>query len=74
MTHEVDLVAAGKGVVPATAWLDGSGVEGCDGIACDAFLETAAPGVFVAGDAALTTDVSLGEPRLNAIWPMRNAL
>ena len=68
--HEVDLVAAGKGVVPATAWLDGSGIEGRDGIGCDAFLETAAPGVFVAGDAALTTDVSLGEPRLNAIWPM----
>jgi nitrite reductase (NADH) large subunit len=68
--HEVDLVAAGKGVVPATDWLAGSGIEATDGIPCDAFLETAAPGVFVAGDAALTTDVSLGEPRLNAIWPM----
>ena len=68
--HEVDLVAAGKGVIPATAWLDGTGIAGPDGIACDAFLETAAPGVFVAGDTALTTDVSLDEPRVNAIWPM----
>jgi NAD(P)H-nitrite reductase large subunit len=67
---EVDLVAAGKGVVPATDWLAGSGLDCADGIPCDAFLETAAPGVYVAGDAALTTDVSLGEARLNAIWPM----
>lgn len=67
---DVDLVAAGKGVIPTTDWLAGSGIDCADGIACDAFLETAAPGVYVAGDAALTTDVSVGEPRLNAIWPM----
>jgi NAD(P)H-nitrite reductase large subunit len=68
--HEVDLVAAGKGVLPATDWLAGSGIGADEGVPANAFLETAAPGVFVAGDAALTTDVSLGETRLNAIWPM----
>jgi nitrite reductase (NADH) large subunit len=68
--QEVDLVAAGKGVVPATDWLAGTGLATPDGIPADAFLQTAAPGVYVAGDAALTTDVSLDAPRLNAIWPM----
>lgn len=68
--HEVDLVAAGKGVIPATTWLVGAGIDTNDGVPCDAYLETAAPGVFVAGDAALTNDISVNEPRLNAIWPM----
>lgn len=68
--HEVDLVAAGKGVVPSMEWLGDTGLPTRDGIAADTFLETAAPGVYVAGDVALTTDVSVGEPRLNAIWPM----
>ncbi len=68
--HEVDLVAAGKGVVPATDWLAGTGLPTPDGIAANAYLETAIPGVFVAGDAALAMDASAREPRLNAIWPM----
>jgi len=68
--HEVDLVAAGKGVIPSTDWLQGTGIGTPDGIPCDDFLETAAPGVFVAGDVAITNDVSLGGPRVNAIWPM----
>jgi NAD(P)H-nitrite reductase large subunit len=68
--HEVDLVAAGKGVIPATDWLTGTGLATAEGVPADAYLQTAAPDVYVAGDAALTTDLSLGEQRLNAIWPM----
>jgi NADPH-dependent 2,4-dienoyl-CoA reductase/sulfur reductase-like enzyme len=48
---DADLVVVGIGVIPATDWLDGSGLTVADGVVCD---ETglAAPGVVVAGDAA----------------------
>jgi NADPH-dependent 2,4-dienoyl-CoA reductase/sulfur reductase-like enzyme len=46
-----DLLVVGIGVVPATDWLEGSGLTLADGVVCD---ETclAAPGVVAAGDAA----------------------
>jgi NADPH-dependent 2,4-dienoyl-CoA reductase/sulfur reductase-like enzyme len=46
-----DVVVVGVGVVPETAWLDGSGLTLGDGVVCD---ETclAAPGVVAAGDVA----------------------
>jgi len=45
-----DVVVVGIGVVPATAWLDGSGIEQRDGVVCDETLATSAPGVYAAGD------------------------
>ncbi len=48
---DADVVVVGIGVVPATAWLDGSGLELDDGVVVDATLH-AADGVVVAGDAA----------------------
>ena len=48
---EADLVVVGIGVVPNTAWLDGSGLELADGVVCEASM-LAAPGVVAAGDVA----------------------
>jgi NADPH-dependent 2,4-dienoyl-CoA reductase/sulfur reductase-like enzyme len=48
---DADLVVVGIGVIPATEWLDESGLTIADGVVCDETL-LAAPGVVVAGDAA----------------------
>ena len=45
-----DTVLVGIGVAPATQWLEGSGLELRDGVACDGFLSTGLPGVYAAGD------------------------
>jgi NADPH-dependent 2,4-dienoyl-CoA reductase/sulfur reductase-like enzyme len=47
-----DVVVVGIGVTPATAWLEGSGIELRDGVVCDEILWTGAPGVYAAGDCA----------------------
>lgn len=50
-----DLVVAGIGVSPATAWLRSSGLplhERDGGVLCDATLRTGASGVYAAGDVA----------------------
>lgn len=67
---EVDLVAAGKGVLPNTQWLSGSGLE-CDyGVLADNFLRTSDERVYVAGDLAQAPDIVHGDRRTNAIWPV----
>jgi NADPH-dependent 2,4-dienoyl-CoA reductase/sulfur reductase-like enzyme len=48
---DADLIVVGIGVVPATQWLDDSGLELRDGIVCDETL-LAAPGIYAAGDVA----------------------
>jgi 3-phenylpropionate/trans-cinnamate dioxygenase ferredoxin reductase component len=50
-TIDADLVVVGIGVVPATAWLEGSGLTIDNGVVCDETL-LAAPGVVAAGDVA----------------------
>lgn len=52
-----DVVVVGIGVVPATDWLAGSGLELRDGVVCDEMLAAVtvaggSPGVFAAGDVA----------------------
>lgn len=47
-----DVVLAGIGVLPETAWLGGSGVEVTDGVVCDEQGRTSVPGVWAAGDVA----------------------
>jgi NADPH-dependent 2,4-dienoyl-CoA reductase/sulfur reductase-like enzyme len=48
-----DVVVVGIGVAPATAWLEGSGLELRDGVVCDAACRaTRAPFVVAAGDVA----------------------
>ncbi|NMC48457.1 MAG: FAD-dependent oxidoreductase [Desulfovibrio sp.] len=67
---EVDLVAAGKGVIPETEWLEDSGLERDDGILADRWLRTSDERVYVAGDLAQAPDMVSGEPRINAVWPV----
>lgn len=47
-----DLVLVAIGVVPATGWLAGSGVEIADGVIVDEYGETSIPDIFAAGDVA----------------------
>lgn len=49
---DAPVVLAGLGVLPDTAWLEGSGVEVDDGVVCDATGRTCAPQVWAAGDVA----------------------
>jgi NADPH-dependent 2,4-dienoyl-CoA reductase/sulfur reductase-like enzyme len=50
-TVEASVVVVGIGVVPATDWLEGSGLTIDDGVLCDETL-LAAPGIVAAGDLA----------------------
>lgn len=47
-----DLVVVGIGVVPNTAWLEGSGLQVDNGVVCDATLCCGPPGIYAAGDVA----------------------
>lgn len=47
-----DLVVVGIGAIPATGWLEGSGLHLDNGIGCDQNLWTGADGVYAAGDVA----------------------
>jgi 3-phenylpropionate/trans-cinnamate dioxygenase ferredoxin reductase subunit len=44
-----ELVLVAIGSVPATGWLEGSGLDLADGVVCDAYCR-AAPGIHAAGD------------------------
>jgi len=57
---DADLVVVGIGVVPATSWLEDSGLTLDNGVVCNETL-FAADGVVAAGDVARWTHVGLGE-------------
>lgn len=61
---DADAVVVGLGVRPATGWLEGSGLELCDGVVCDAFCRASAPGVVAAGDVARWQHPQLGAVRI----------
>ncbi len=69
-----DVVVVGIGVAPATAWLDGSGLEIRDGVVCDANLNaldtegSVVPGVFAAGDVARWPNELFGEEMRVEHW------
>lgn len=67
---EVDLAAAGKGVVPRIHWLADSGLPMDQGLLADDFLRTADERVFAAGDVAQVPDMVHGDARINAVWPV----
>lgn len=50
-----DVVVVGIGIVPATAWLEGSGLELGNGVRVDEGLRTASPTVVAVGDVACPT-------------------
>ncbi|MGV0626417.1 NAD(P)/FAD-dependent oxidoreductase [Mycolicibacter minnesotensis] len=47
-----DVVVLGVGSLPATEWLDGSGIEVDNGVRCDLTGRTSAPNVWALGDVA----------------------
>jgi NADPH-dependent 2,4-dienoyl-CoA reductase/sulfur reductase-like enzyme len=49
---DADLVIVGIGSVPATDWLDGSGLTLDNGVKCDENLFTGVDGIYAAGDVA----------------------
>ena len=55
MTIACDAVVVGVGTAPATAWLEGSGLD-VKGVRTDTSGRTALPGVFAAGDASVPFD------------------
>ena len=62
-----DVVVVGIGVVPATQWLDDSGLELRDGIVCDQTLR-AAPGIYAAGDVTRWPNPLFGEEMRVEHW------
>jgi NADPH-dependent 2,4-dienoyl-CoA reductase/sulfur reductase-like enzyme len=52
-----DLVLVGIGAAPATAWLEGSGLELDDGVCCDANGFTGHEGIYAVGDCARWANV-----------------
>jgi NAD(P)H-nitrite reductase large subunit len=57
------------GVRPNVQWLAGSGIEISGGILVNDRMETNVPGVYAAGDAAMTLDSINSERVNNATWP-----
>ena len=64
---EADVVVVGIGVVPNTAWLEGSGLTIDNGVVCDA-TTLAAPGVTAAGDVARWPNERFGETARIEHW------
>ncbi|AIV66240.1 FAD-dependent oxidoreductase [Burkholderia pseudomallei] len=67
-TRPCDLFVAAVGVTPNCGWLDGSGLALGDGVEVDAFLQTADPNVFAAGDVAHFDDPIFGVRRRIEHW------
>jgi NADPH-dependent 2,4-dienoyl-CoA reductase/sulfur reductase-like enzyme len=65
---EADVVVVGVGVAPATAWLEGSGLELRDGVVCDATLAAGPPGVYAAGDVCRWTNNLFAEEMRVEHW------
>lgn len=62
-----DLVVVGIGVIPNTAWLEGSGLDIDNGVLCDA-TTLAAPGIVAAGDVARWPNALFGETMRVEHW------
>ena len=66
---DCDVAVIGKGVLPVTGFLEGSGVDVDLGILVDEQMRTSARDVFAAGDVAEHFDLARDERWVNAIWP-----
>ncbi len=64
-----DLVIIGKGVLPALDFVPRDRIDVDLGIIVDDYLETRAPGIYAAGDAAEAIDIARQTRWVNAIWP-----
>ena len=63
-----DLVVVGIGIIPATQWLEGSGLTLDNGVVCDETLWTGVPGVYAAGDVASWRNPTMGERQRMENW------
>lgn len=63
-----DVVVAGVGAAPAVEWLEGSGIDLSDGIACTPSLRTSVPGVVAAGDIVRWNNPVYGESMRVEHW------
>ena len=63
------MVIQSVGVRPNTAFLTGSGITLERGIPVNPRMETNVPGIYAAGDVAVTLDSITGEKVNNATWP-----
>jgi NADPH-dependent 2,4-dienoyl-CoA reductase/sulfur reductase-like enzyme len=64
---ECDAVLVGIGTVPATGWLEGSGL-GASGVEVDSGGRTGVPDVFAAGDASIPFDHRFGAHARTEHW------
>ena len=64
-----DLVIIGKGVRPSLDFVPRDRVDVDLGIVVDDFLQSSAPGIYAAGDAAESVDIARQTRWVNAIWP-----
>jgi nitrite reductase (NADH) large subunit len=69
VTLSFDVLIAATGVRPNTQFAEGSGIEAGWGIGVDDHLQTTAPDIYAAGDAAETEDRITGEHYVHAIFP-----
>ena len=64
-----DLVIVGKGVDPSLDFIAKDDLEIDYGILVDNCLQSSAPDIYAAGDAAESTDIARQKRWVNAIWP-----
>ena len=67
-TIDCDLMVAGIGVQPLTRVAEESGIAVADGVVVNEYLETAAPGIYAAGDVANYQDTLFGKRRRVEHW------
>ncbi len=63
-----EMVCIGKGVRPNTQWIDDGGIDVRSGVVVDKFTRTIVPGVYAAGDVAVTYDPITGDPMVTGLW------
>jgi 3-phenylpropionate/trans-cinnamate dioxygenase ferredoxin reductase component len=69
---DADLAIVGIGVVPNTAFLEGSGLDLADGVVVNERFETSKEGVYAAGDVARFYDPVFGRQRRIEHWSNAN--
>lgn len=64
-----DMVVIGKGVLPALSFVPRDRIAVDLGVLVNEHMETSAPGIYAAGDAAEFVDIARKTRWVNAIWP-----
>jgi nitrite reductase (NADH) large subunit len=64
-----DMAIIGKGVLPSRSFIPGDKIDVDLGVVVDSHLQTSAPGIYAAGDAAEMVDIARNCRWVNALWP-----